>query len=58
MTNNDYNNGHAANDDFTGFTYELEEPIAVKGFSVTYDGLAGAFEQNVTVSTPKLLSKP
>ena len=37
MTNNGYNNGHAANDDFTGFTYELEEPIAVKGFSVTYD---------------------
>ena len=37
MTNNGYNNGHTANDDFTGFTYELEEPIAVKGFSVTYD---------------------
>ena len=37
MTNNDYNNGHAANDDLTGFTYELEEPVAVKGFSVTYD---------------------
>ncbi len=37
MTNNGYNNGHAANDDYTGFTYELEEPIAVKGFSVTYD---------------------
>lgn len=49
MTTNGYNNGngrsarghaagHAANDeDFTGFTYELEEPITVKGFSVTYD---------------------
>lgn len=37
MTNTGYNNGHAANDDLTGFTYELEEPIAVKGFSVTYD---------------------
>lgn len=37
MTNNGYNNGHTANDDFTGFTYELEEPIAIKGFSVTYD---------------------
>ncbi|MFZ1398947.1 MAG: hypothetical protein WAS33_18725 [Candidatus Promineifilaceae bacterium] len=37
MTNNDFNNGHAANDDFTGFTYEQEEPIAVKGFSVSYD---------------------
>ena len=37
MTNNDYNNGHAANDDFPSFTYELEEPIAIKGFSVTYD---------------------
>ena len=37
MTNNGHNNGHAANDDYTGFTYELEEPIAVKGFSVTYD---------------------
>ncbi len=38
MTNNGYNNGHVANDDdYTGFTYELEEPIAVKGFSVTYD---------------------
>ncbi|MBX3058853.1 MAG: hypothetical protein KF770_20500 [Anaerolineae bacterium] len=30
--------GHSADDDdFTGFTYELEEPITVKGFSVTYD---------------------
>ena len=38
MTKNGYNNGHAANDDdYTGFIYELEEPIAVKGFSVTYD---------------------
>ena len=38
MTINSYSNGHAANnDDYTGFTYELEEPIAVKGFSVTYD---------------------
>lgn len=37
MTNNGYNNGSAANDDFIGFTYELEEPISVKGFSVTYD---------------------
>lgn len=34
-TNNGYNNGRAANDDYTGFTYELEEPIAVKGSSVT-----------------------
>lgn len=41
MTNNGNNNenghGATASDDFTGFTYELEEPITVKGFSVTYD---------------------
>ena len=37
MTNNDYNNGHTANDDLTRFTFELEEPILIKGFSVTYD---------------------
>ena len=38
MTINSYSNGHAANnDDYTGLTDELEEPIAVKGFSVTYD---------------------
>ena len=41
MTNNGNNNrnghGSTANDDFTGFTYELEEPITVKGFSVSYD---------------------
>ncbi len=38
MTNNNGNgHGPTANDDFTGFTYELEEPITVKGFSVTYD---------------------
>ena len=37
MTNNDYNNGHTANDDLTRFTFELEEPIVIKGFSVTYD---------------------
>jgi hypothetical protein len=41
-------NGHATNgrsatghvsgdDDFTGFTHELEEPITIKGFSATYD---------------------
>ena len=39
-TNGDNNhNGHGlhANDDFTGSPYELEEPITVKGFSVTYD---------------------
>ena len=34
---NDNGDGPMANDGFTGFTYELEEPIAVKGFSVTYD---------------------
>lgn len=34
----EYSAGHSADDDdFTGFTYELEEPITVKGFSVTYD---------------------
>lgn len=41
MTNNGNNNGNGhgstANGDFTGFTYELEEPITVKGFSVSYD---------------------
>lgn len=41
MTNNGNNNrngyGSTANDDFTGFPYELEEPITVKGFSVSYD---------------------
>lgn len=41
MTNKGNNNGNGhgstTNDDFTGFTYELEEPITVKGFSVTYD---------------------
>ena len=53
MTTNGYNNGNgrsasgqtagltashlADDDDFTGFTYELEEPITIKGFSVTYD---------------------
>ena len=30
-------NGATANHDYTGFNYELEEPITVKGFSVTYD---------------------
>jgi hypothetical protein len=34
---NDNGDGPTANDDFIGFTYELEEPITVKGFSVTYD---------------------
>ena len=34
---NDNGDGPTANDDFTGFTYELEEPITIKGFSVTYD---------------------
>ena len=41
MTNNGNNNGNGhgvtANGDFIGFPYELEEPITVKGFSVTYD---------------------
>lgn len=41
MTNNGNNNGNGhgatASDDFNGFPYELEEPITVKGFSVTYD---------------------
>jgi hypothetical protein len=40
MTTNGYNNdkGHTADDDdFTGLTYELEEPIIYKGFAVTYD---------------------
>jgi len=41
MTINGYSNDNgdapAASDGFTGFTYELEEPITVKGFSVTYD---------------------
>ncbi|HRQ42358.1 MAG TPA: hypothetical protein PLD25_30955 [Chloroflexota bacterium] len=38
MTNNN-GNGHGvtANNDFTGFTYELAEPITLTGFSVTYD---------------------
>ncbi|MFO7682970.1 MAG: hypothetical protein R6X34_23275 [Chloroflexota bacterium] len=41
MTTNGNNHGGgsdpAADDDFNSFTYELEEPITVKGFSVTYD---------------------
>lgn len=41
MTTNGNNNGNGhgatASDDFNGFPYELEEPITVKGFSVTYD---------------------
>ena len=41
MTNNGNNNGNGhssiTNGDFTGFAYELEEPITVKGFSVSYD---------------------
>lgn len=38
-TNGCGDNGHSptANDDFTGFTYELEEPITIKGFSAGYD---------------------
>ena len=42
MTNNGYSNGQghgptAHDDNFTGIHYELEEPITVKGFAVTYD---------------------
>jgi hypothetical protein len=41
MANNGNNNGNrhssTTNDDFTGFAYKLEEPITVKGFSVSYD---------------------
>lgn len=47
MTNNGHSNRRSANrDEFSGFTYELEEPIAYKGFSVTYDRKfnAGNFE--------------
>lgn len=35
--NNHCGGGDPADDDFAGFRYELEEPITVKGFSVTYD---------------------
>ena len=42
MTINGYNNGKghgpiAHDDNFTGFSHELEEPITYKGFAVTYD---------------------
>lgn len=38
MTNNSYNNGRVANSD-TGanFAPEWDDPIHIKGFSVTYD---------------------
>ena len=41
MTWNEYNSAGSGNgvpaDDFPGFTHELEEPITLKGFAVTYD---------------------
>ena len=41
MTWNEYNSAETESgspaDDFPGFTYELEEPITLKGFAVTYD---------------------
>ena len=37
MANNGYSHGHSASDEIPGLAFELEEPIMLKGFAVTYD---------------------